>query len=931
MMNKILKFSGFAVASLVGLVVVVFVVLKLISDDQYKEWITSGVESATGRAFSIQALELDFSTSLAVKARGVRMANADWSDRPDMLTVDRLEAEIDLISLLGGVAEIRTVIEKADVLAEISPEGASNWVLGTAPDTGDGNETDDIADSKSGGLPVRPLIREFRIQDSTVTVVNGTDGEEKNATINNLLLETPEADLTLALSALFAGRPIELTGNLGRLDKVLDGGSSPISIDGKIDQNSLNVTGTWGPLLPDPNMDLSLNVDIPSTSKLAAIAGIDLAELGLVKVSTDLSAKNGRFSIARIATSLDGEVAAASITGAIANLSDMEGITLSVEANTSVLTRLMEQLNVNVPVPLPPDIKVKAQIQGGLDALEVKDFIAVVRDEGIEIEITGSVNNALTPEGIDASFTVKANSTANLSKYANLDVPNLGALDISGKITSAGKAIRLEGLAANLTSDNINLQVTGGVGDLIAVSGINAAVQANISSLTEQNISEISDLLKQFEVELPLDLLPESVKLSAQASGDLNQLAVNDIDVEVLDEAVQVTLAGKVANAIVLEGIDVTLDFRSDSTAALSKYAQMELPELGALAVSGTVLSKGKTFSLEDLSAVLDGDNINLQITGDVGDLIEISGIDAGVNLNISSITEQNIRELQRLLAKFEIEAPLELLPASAKLSARASGGMERLGVTDIDVQIRDEDILLTLTGAVANALNQEGIDARLTFRSETLSALSKYAGMDLPETGALDITGQVLSKDQTYSLESLKAKLKAEDYEVALVASIDDLLAIEGINAELNATINSLASLSDLAQTDLPPTDPITLQANVAAAGKSENKSATVSVKAQSGGANVILDGKLSDLKTADNIKVSLTVDATSLSDFSKFAQTELPEKGPLKLTGSLRIQPKEFNLDNFQFTLDDQSLNGNVGVKLAENDSELSTLRGD
>ena len=136
---------------------------------------------------------------------------------------------------------------------------------------------------------------------------------------------------------------------------------------------------------------------------------------------------------------------------------------------------------------------------------------------------------------------------------------------------------------------------------------------------------------------------------------------------------------------------------------------------------------------------------------------------------------------------------------------------------------------------------------------------------------------------------------------------------------------------MSEIAQTELPQTDPVTLHANVISDGEGENKPATVSVKAESGGATVVLEGKLSDLKSADNIEVSLTVDATSLSDFNKFAQTELPEKGPLKLTGTLRAQPKEFSLDDFRFTLDDQALNGNIGIKLAEVETELSTLKGE
>ena len=934
-MKKFLKYMGITAAVVAGLLVAAFIVLKLISDDQYKEWITAGVRSATGRDFSIKTLELDLNSSLHVEAKGIRMANAAWSGTPDMLTVDRLEVEIDLISLFGAVAEIRTVIEKADIRLESNAEGANNWAMGSGEAEGDDSGKAPDADTGSTGLPLRPLIREFKIQDSTLTVAQGPGVFEKTASIKKWLIQTPNAETTLVLSASIDATPIELSGNLGPLDQVLDRMSSAIDIDGKIGDNVVDVSGTWGPLLPDPNLDLNLNIDVPSTLKLAKIAGIDLAELGALKFTAQLSAANGLFSADQILTKLDGDAALASIEGSIANLTALSGIDLTIDltsgASADVLTQLIEQLNLDIPVALPPEVKVSAQLQGNLEAMAVKDFTAEIRDEGVLVTVAGTISHALGPQGIDGAFTAKADSTAVLSKYARLDLPNFGALDISGKIASAGKAVRLEELAANLDSDNINMRITGGVDDLVTTSGINAVVQTDISSLTEQNLAELDALLMQLKVDLPLDFLPKNIKFGAQVSGDLDQLEINDVDVEIRDDGVRVTLAGKITNALVPEGIEATIGLKSDSTAVLSKYAQMALPDLGTLDISGKIRSEDKTFSLKDLNAVLDGGNVNLKITGGLNDLLEMEGLDAGINLNISSITEQNITELKRLLAGLNMDAPLDLLPASASLSAKVSGGKDQLGVNDIDVKVRDEGILVALTGTVGNVLAPEGIDVTLTARSETLSALSKYARMDLPDAGVLDITGRVLSKDKTFSLENLEAKLDAEDFNVVLTASVGDLLEVQSINAELKASVDSLASLSEIAQTELPSSDPVTLQASVESGGAGENKPATVSARAQSAGATLTLDGQLSDLKSADNIEVSLTVEATSLSDFDKFSQSELPEKGPLKLTGVLRAQAKEFSLDDFQLTLDDQSLNGNVGIKLADNETELNVLNGE
>lgn len=788
-MKKLLKYAGITVGVLAGLLVAVFVVLKLISDDQYKEWITTAVQSATGRDFSIESLAIDLNTSLKVEASDVRMANADWGSKPDMLNVGTLEAEVDLISLLGGVAEVRTVVSQAEVLAESSAEGTSNWALKSGEPTEEEPAAEPDAGTDETGLPIRPLIREFRIEDITLTLIESPEAQARIAKIDKLLVETPKVDTILSVAALLGKVPIELTGNLGLVSDVIDRTSSPLKIDGNVGDTSLAITGRWGPLLPDPNMEVNLNVDIPSTARMLSNFGMTLKELGVAKINVDLAATDGQFSIARALTNMDGEALAMSVEGSISNLLALEGIDFATRIKTGALNRLLENFDIEVPVELPPDVEVSAVVRGSLDGLGVEDINAIVRDKGLEVVVSGTVANALSPEGIDAVVTVKAASTAVLSRYAKLDIPNLGALDISGKIVSADKVIKLDELDTRLVSDNINLSLTGGVSDLVAVSGIDAALSTEISSLTSQNIAEIENLLTQLELEVPLDLLPKSLKFGARAKGDL-----------------------------------------------------------------------------------------------------------------------------------------------------------EKLGVSDINAEVRDEGIVVTLSGAIANVLKVEGIDAAMTFSSENLAVLSKYAQADLPEIGALDVAGKVSSKDRVFSLESLDAKLDAEDFDAAFSASISELRidelmqegglnmdATSGISAELESTINSLASFSELAQTELPETDPIVINANVSDAADGGKRSARATVNVQSAGAKLAVEGLLADLTSVDNLDISILIEADSLSDFNKLAGKELPERGPLKLTGIARARPNEYSLEDFQLTLDDQSAGGFLGIKLAESDSENHLIKGE
>ena len=52
-MKKVLLFSGYIFLGLCGLIVLAFIILKLISDEQYRAWTTAAAESATGRELAI--------------------------------------------------------------------------------------------------------------------------------------------------------------------------------------------------------------------------------------------------------------------------------------------------------------------------------------------------------------------------------------------------------------------------------------------------------------------------------------------------------------------------------------------------------------------------------------------------------------------------------------------------------------------------------------------------------------------------------------------------------------------------------------------------------------------------------------------------------------------------------------------------------------
>jgi|GEM_PF-1131806 len=816
-MKNVLKYLGITAGALVGLVVLAFAVLKLIADEQYKEWITKGVQSATGRALSIDALDLDLTTSLSVRAKNVGLANAQWSDKPEMLSMEELEAEVDLLALLTGVADFRTIVRNAEVFSEINDDGESNWVMGTGRSTAT-QDPPDVPDADTfGGLPIRPLIRELRIENLNAVVVTTMGGAGKKFQISQFLVETPADETTLRLSGIADTVPIELSGNLGNVDQALDRSPSPLDIEGSVADNPLQISGNWGPIIPDPNLALTSTLQGPSTSRLLALAGLDTAELGSFKLEADVTAKDGHFSLARVVTNVDGGPAVASVEGSISDLISLSGIALNAKARVSDLSRLIENAGLTIPVALPPDVEATAHIHGDLGKLGIKEFDAHVRDEGVEIQIVGSVGNVLTLEDVDGRVTASIDSTSALSKYADLPIPHLGALNLSAGIASHEKAVSVSDLVAGLSANNMDLRITGTVDDVMAVSGINASLATNIGALTEKNVSEIQTLLQKLGVALPLKYLPERVKLNGNAAGDLDTLAINDIEAEIHDGRVSASATGSIANAMRADGIDISVGLKSETTAGLSRYAGMELPELGSINASGRVRSSGQKFGLEDLDAKLDGGNINVNLSGGVSDLVNVEGIGATVNLNIESFSERNLADLERLLTQFGVEAPLQLLPAGANLSARAEGSLAALALNDINAEVRDEGLLLTLEGQIANTTALKGIDARARLSSASLSALSKYAGTELPETDPVTLQATLSDGGGAGAPATLSAQAQTGAAKLDLNGQVNNLdpggdIAAADIAVEINLTSDSLADFSKLVQTELPDKGPFAL-----------------------------------------------------------------------------------------------------------------------
>jgi uncharacterized protein involved in outer membrane biogenesis len=133
----------------------------LLHDEQFlKARLHALVLNATGRELAIDGpLRLELGAESTIEAQGIRLQNAAWAGRDDMLELGHLRVTLDLRSLFTGTPVIPSLLlEDCSLLFARREDGSGNWQPRPAPTAADrpAGETD-------GGPAV--LLREVSVHN----------------------------------------------------------------------------------------------------------------------------------------------------------------------------------------------------------------------------------------------------------------------------------------------------------------------------------------------------------------------------------------------------------------------------------------------------------------------------------------------------------------------------------------------------------------------------------------------------------------------------------------------------------------------------------------------------------------------------------------------------------------------------------------------
>ena len=163
----------------------------------FKRPVESIVSARTGRSFQIAGdLDVDLGRTTVVRAGGLALGNADWSDTPEMAKTDMLELHLRVFPLLTGrihLPELR--LARPELLLETGKDGG-NWHFDGTDGGGEG-----------------PRIDHLQVDDGRLRFVDAAKATDVDLVVTSEDTEDPSLrPLLLHGSGHWQGEAFELSG-----------------------------------------------------------------------------------------------------------------------------------------------------------------------------------------------------------------------------------------------------------------------------------------------------------------------------------------------------------------------------------------------------------------------------------------------------------------------------------------------------------------------------------------------------------------------------------------------------------------------------------------------------------------------------------------------------------------------------------------------
>jgi uncharacterized protein involved in outer membrane biogenesis len=876
--RSIFKIAALVIGVPLLLLAIILLYLNFADLSGWRDTVAELASDAIGRELKINGEfqpEIGFTTR--VVATDVTLANADWSDDPQMVSVDRLAGEIDLLSILFGPLTIGDAeINGARIVFEVDDDGRFNWALG------DGKPSEEPASE------FEMVIGHARIDDLQVVYARPVSQPLEAAFSKLEITDDGGGMLDLDLDGDFSGLPIEIEGRLGTFVGLINANSVEHDLAGSFAGASFALRGTIGDLSSLSGVEGEVSVGGPDFSQLTS--ALDLEPVVEDPFAAELSMRPAG---ATTAFDLEASVGVmnATLTGTVDSLADPGQLDVTVNASGPDVTRVGELVGIE---DLPSkSFSVSGRVQWAGFPLTCEDVEVRVGDNTLSAH--GVLGKPPLMVGTDFEFTGGGSDVSAVAALAGLEVPR-ESYTIGGHLVRLEGGIGVERVVFEI--GGISVEADGIVGDPPAYEGTALTFRGEGPSL-----ARLDHLV---DVTLP----PESFSVSGRlAQGDG---AIDLENVRARLGRITAEVGGQLSTETRFVGTDLKIKAQGPDASKLTDLADLPTVPAEPFRVDGGVRILARGLGVRDLAASLG--SLNVAAAGFVTTQPNLTGTDLQIHIDDSSLAHSaSIAGISDL--------PHDPITVDARVRVEEAG----YRVTGLDATVAR--VNTKVDGFVGSPPELVGTDLRIEGRGPRLDALGPYLRQAGLPSVPFSLSGKIRLDGESALLEDVVAEVAGVHAEVDGVVMPRGDFA--GTDLEFDVRGPDLGEITSLAAgfAEIPdlPNDRFSLTGGIATDGSGfELQETELRVATSTAKANGRL-GKPPEFLDSD---LTIDVDGPDAVLFTAMTGVTTPV-APLTLTGRIERNDSGIRFHDVTARLGDYraAVDGTLGAlpKLIGTDVEI------
>ena len=660
-MPRALKISLILVSGLTAILGILILMAHVLVSRQDHQFLRQQIEARTLAAIGFQLqvrgpFELPYSLAPTVVFRDIVIDNPEYKSETSLLEADELRVRFGILPLLRGeVLVYESSLTAVKLNLEVDEDGEENWITGKQA----GSAT---------GLAAQLAVHTVDLHQLGVTYRNKATGTDFQVGLTDINLRAPLFDdqIQVRMLADYLGTPIEISGSLGSGEDILSGNAFPIDLDVDIYDVDIDVSGRIDRIEGGEFSNLLLRLDVEGSDmgELEGLAGVSLPDTSHFSATSTLSLDGDSIVISNLLAEVGWLDSKLEIAGNVARVEELDGFDITVSVSGSN-ARQMSAIHDLPWMPQTDAYELAGTVRGRWPEFEVTEIHAHVERDDIVASAAGAVMDVFDLSGIDMDVSVRGDDLGDLAEFTRHAMPRTHAWQIEGRVYGAWPALSLSAADVRLRRDDLELDLSGGIEDLAAISGLDIGIVARGSDLAQ--IPELGDY------DLPTT---DSFDVDARLQGDPDSISATIGTATARRGSHEAVLAGKIGALAAFDDVDLQLQARGGNAAELNALIGLNVPPTHNYRLTSDLAGGTDGISASNLVLVGEMPGARLDIRGSVGRILDLHDVD----LMIQAGTDDLSSLIRYVNFRLPVSEPFEV-------TGRLRGTVPELTFDDFTIQ----------------------------------------------------------------------------------------------------------------------------------------------------------------------------------------------------------------------------------------------------